>query len=138
MYEHDLKLAFILESTESYSNAVETVPRITTLEEYHDLESNFRTHYREYKQLSDELNQQRFFLEAIEAVEVDHPTNLAYRDVKAKFEQISNSDEDKWYNLITMSERYVTLHTKLVAMKNEIWRAFREDNLVNDINENGL
>ena len=127
--------SFFIESTESYANVVEKVPRVTTLEEYSDLESSFRSHYREYKQLNDELNQQRSFLEAIEAVEAEHPKSLGYKDVKTKFEQSTHLGEDKWYALMTMSERYVSLHAKLVAMKDEIWRAFREDNLVS---ENGL
>jgi len=129
------------ESTESYNHNLERVPRITSLEDYMDLESRFRSHYREYKQLSDELNQQSAFLEAIEMVEAEHPSRLtaiAYKDVKSKFEQLGNTGEDKWYNLMTMSERYVSLHAELVAMKKEIWRAFREDNLVNDMNVNGL
>ncbi|GAB5587896.1 hypothetical protein Unana1_02796 [Umbelopsis nana] len=129
------------ESTESYNHNLERVPRITSLEDYMDLESRFRSHYREYKQLSDELNQQSAFLEAIEMMEAEHPSGLtaiAYKDVKSKFEQLGNTGEDKWYNLMTMSERYVSLHAELVAMKKEIWRAFREDNLVNDMNVNGL
>lgn len=131
----------VSESTESYNHNLERVPRITSLEDYMDLESRFRSHYREYKQLSDELNQQSAFLEAIEMVEAEHPSRLtaiAYKDVKSKFEQLGNTGEDKWYNLMTMSERYVSLHADLVAMKKEIWRAFREDNLVNDMNVNGL
>lgn len=102
------------------------------MEEYSDLESSFRSHYREYKRLNEELNQQRSFLEAIEAVEAEHPKSLSYKDVKARFEQSTHLGEDKWYALMTMSERYVSLHAKLVAMKDEIWRAFREDNLMSE------
>lgn len=140
-YSNELMVATFPDSTESYNHIDEKVPRITTLEEYVDLESRFRSKYREYKQLSDELNQQGTFLEAIEAVEAEHSSGLtaiAYKEVKSKFEQYTNAGDDKWYNLMTMSERYVSLHAELIALKNEIWRAFREDKLVNDINENGL
>lgn len=133
--KHSLSRSDSEESTESYANVVGKIPRVTTLEEYNDLESSFRSHYREYKQLNDELNQQRSFLEAIEAVEAEHPKSLGYKDVKVKFEQSTHLGEDKWYALMTMSERYVSLHAKLVAMKDEIWRAFREDSLGS---ENGL
>jgi hypothetical protein len=106
-----------------------------------DLETRFRNHYREYKQLGDDLNHQRKFVEAIEAAEADKSAGISsieYKDVKSKFEQSNGASEDKWHNLMTMSERYVALHAELVAMKDEIWRAFREDNIVNEIDQNGI
>lgn len=130
-----------LESTASYTQSSEKIPKITSVQEYAELETRFRNHYREYKQLGNNLNRQRKFVEAIEAAEADKSAGIAsieYKDVKTKFEQANGASEDKWQNLISMSERYVALHAELVAMKDEMWRAFREDKIVNEIDQNGV
>ncbi|KAG2176405.1 hypothetical protein INT43_005639 [Umbelopsis isabellina] len=129
------------ESTASYTQLSEKIPKITSVQEYAELEKRFRNHYREYKQLGDDLNRQRKFVEAIEAAEADKSAGIAsieYKDVKTKFEQSNGASEDKWQSLISMSERYVSLHAELVAMKDEMWRAFREDKIVNEIDQNGV